>query len=400
LLIKNKMGQAVVTGLGIVSALGLGVSEQLKHLRLGATGIGKAQFFDSKFTQTHDFAELGISTPELLTFCGLETIKSYCRTDALAFAAFNEAIKDAFISKEEIISQDTAFISASTVGGMVAHKALYDDAHGEAIASDFLYAYPFSAHTYNIINAYGIKGYTNTLNTACSSSANAIIMGAMLIKSKRVKRAIVGGVDSLSKFTVNGFNALRILSERACKPFDVNRTGLTLGEGAAYLVLEDSDFVQNKKVYAALSGYGNANDAYHPSALSDDAIGVSLSMEKALKNASLNSSAIDYVNTHGTGTDNNDSVEMLGLQNVFSNIPPFNATKVYTGHTLGAAGAIEAILTVLSIHNQELYQSLHCTEPISIAPIQSYQNNIRIQHAMSNSFGFGGQCSSLIFSKI
>ena len=191
--------------------------------------------------------------------------RSLTRTDLLAFKAFKEAVESAGLSPEEISSPDTAFVSASTVGGMCLTDQLYKDSNLLTNDSEYLDSYSCSAHANRIVERYQIKGPVDVINTACSSSANALMHGARLIRSGRAKRAIVGGVDSLSKYTVNGFNSLQILSSDRCKPFDSERDGLNLGEGAAYLVLERADERKGKKASAQLVGYGNSNDAYHTS---------------------------------------------------------------------------------------------------------------------------------------
>jgi 3-oxoacyl-(acyl-carrier-protein) synthase len=254
-----------------------------------------------------------------------------------------------------------------------------------------------------LINRYQIRGFTDTINTACSSSANAIMLGARLIRSGRATRVIVGGVDSLAKYTVNGFNALKILSENPCKPFDVDRDGLNLGEAAAYLVLESEEAASGKKIYAQVAGYGNANDAHHPSAMSDDATGAIACMREAIQSAGICYDQIDYVNAHGTGTQNNDQVELYGLSMLFGHIPPFNSTKSYTGHTLGAAGAVEAIFSILSIRHAELFPSLHVQNPIDTyhsSPIAVFTKKEQVSYVLSNSFGFGGNCTSLVFAGV
>jgi 3-oxoacyl-(acyl-carrier-protein) synthase len=225
--------------------------------------------------------------------------------------------------------------------------------------------------------------------------------GASLIKNGLAEKAIVGGVDSLAKFTINGFNALHILSPEICRPFDANRQGLNLGEGAAYLVLEKEKDCRHKKVYASLSGYCNSNDAFHPSSLSDNGDGPFLAMTGALQSAGIHSNEISFINTHGTATENNDEVESRAMQRIFDKVPFFASTKSNTGHTLGAAGAIEAVFSILNLVHQEAYASLHFSNPIisvGLQPLIQYQQ-IPLQHVMSNSFGFGGNCSSLIFSK-
>lgn len=396
------MTKVFVTGMGVISSIGKDIKKNSESLRNGNSGINKPKFFQSKYASSFFFGEVNISNRSLKEQLGLSEEKGLTRTDLFAFKAFDEAINDAKLSKEEISSFDTALISASTVGGMCLTDQLYEDANLKSESSEYLASYGCSAHTLRLIKKYNIKGFTNTINTACSSSANSIMFGSRLIKSGRVKRAIVGGTDSLAKYTVNGFNALKILSESPCKPFDEHRCGLTLGEGAAYLVLESEEVVSNKNTYARVSGYGNANDAFHTSTISDNAVGVISAISQALKSAKIDPDKIDYINAHGTGTENNDFVELTGLSKIFNKIPPYNSTKSYTGHTLGAAGAIESIFSILSIINNELYPSLNINTPISqfnLSPVKKYETGVDINYVLSNSFGFGGNCTSLIFSK-
>jgi 3-oxoacyl-(acyl-carrier-protein) synthase len=174
-----------------------------------------------------------------------------------------------------------------------------------------------------------------------------------------------------------------------------------LGEGAAFLVLEKESDVAGKKIYASLSGYSNANDSYHASSLSDEGIGPYKVMSEALASAKLDPSQIDFINAHGTATENNDKVESTAMLHLFGKAPSFTSTKGNTGHTLGAAGAIEALYCILNLSEQELYPGLHFKKPIpgsGLVPVQVYKK-ADLTHIMSNSFGFGGNCSSLIFSK-
>jgi 3-oxoacyl-(acyl-carrier-protein) synthase len=246
-----------------------------------------------------------------------------------------------------------------------------------------------------------MRGIVNTIDTACSSSANAIMYGARLIKNGLARRVIVGGVDSLSKFTINGFNSLHILSPEICTPFDRGRKGLNLGEGAAFLILEKEEDLLGKKVYAEIVGYGNSNDAFHSSSLSKDGDGPYLAMKEALDSAGLRKDQIDFINAHGTGTENNDEVESRALIRLFDKPPPFVSTKANIGHTLGASGAIEAVYSILNLVHQEIIPALHFKQPIpetGLYPVETYEK-VSLRHAMSNSFGFGGNCTSLIFSK-
>jgi len=192
------------------------------------------------------------------------------------------------------------------------------------------------------------------------------------------------------------------LSKNPCKPFDKYRDGLTLGEGAAYLILESEEVVGKKNLYAEILGYGNSNDAFHPSSLSEEAFGVVAAMNKALKRATLSPQKINYINTHGTATENNDTTELTGIKKIFGNYPAFNSTKSYTGHTLAASGAIETVFSIFSLQQQELYPSLNFETPISPfnqLPILKYQQHQNINYVMTNSFGFAGNCSSLIIGK-
>lgn len=391
-----------VTGIGAISPIGLNIKENLSHLRSGTTGISPSKYFNSKYSKTHLFGEVKISNNELIELLNLTSSNGLTRTCLLAFKAFEEAVLDSGLLEQEISNFETAFISASTVGGMCLTDQLYLDANLQSKTSDYAKSYGFSAHSFQIIKKYKIKGWTDTINTACSSSANAIMLAYRLIKSGRAKRVIVGGVDSIAKYTVNGFSALDIFSTEICKPFDKDRKGLNIGEGAAYLVLESEEISQNKVKYAQISGYGNANDAYHASSISENATGVVNSISQAIESANIKESDIDYINAHGTATGNNDFVELKAFTKIFKDVPLFNSTKSYTGHMLGASGAIEAVYTALSIKNQELYPSLNFTNPIeeyNLKPILEFKSNCKIKHALSNSYGFSGSCTSLILSK-
>lgn len=391
-----------VSGYGIISPLGFDANENLHRLRKGLSGIRKAKYFDSKYAGILPFGEVDISTGELKKQIEIKNRKGLTRTCMLAIKAFNEAVLHAGLSEKEISSPDTSFISASTVGGMCMTDQLYKNANLKSDETEFAQSYSCSAHTIRIIDEFKIKGFSNTINTACSSSANAIMMGARLIKSKRAKRAIVGGVDSLAKYTVNGFNSLRILSESACKPFDKFRTGLTLGEGAAFLVLESEEIVGKKPCYAKIAGYGNASDAYHASTMSDNAKGVVQSVSQALDSAGMKPIEIDFINAHGTGTLNNDFTEIVAFSKVFGKVPLFMSTKSYTGHTLGAAGVIEAVYSIYNIMHNEIYPQLNFKTEIpefGLKPVTNYRQGLSINNVLSNSYGFNGNCTSLIFSK-
>lgn len=397
------MTKVVVTGMGVISSIGNNVEENRHSLMSGETGLSReSKHFESKYTQSHPFGEVKCSNDQIKKVLKVQNHIGLTRTDLLAFKAFEEAINHAGLTPEDVSDKETGLISGSTVGGMVLTDQVYEDGSSRAKSEEFLESYDYCSHTLRLVEQYKIKGITDTINTACSSSANAIMLGARVIKSGRAKRMIVGGTDSLAKFTVNGFNSLQILSDELCMPFDDNRKGLNLGEGAAYLVLESEETAKPDHILAEIAGYGNTNDAYHASSLSEDAVGVIAAMKSAIDIAEINPNDVDYVNAHGTSTENNDLTELTGFTKLFETVPPFNSTKSYTGHTLAAAGAIEAVYSILSMNHNELYPSLQFGQSIGdygVSPIQAYSKNHRIDTVLSNSFGFGGNCTSLVFRK-
>ncbi|MFI5155896.1 MAG: beta-ketoacyl-[acyl-carrier-protein] synthase family protein [Chitinophagales bacterium] len=394
------MSRIFVTGMGIISAIGKDLDTNRQALKDGKCGIRVLGLFPSRYSGILPCGEIGLQTEELRQILGAGQ-SVYTRTTLLAIHAFEEAIRHANWDKDFVQSPDTALVSATTVGGMCLTDELYQDAHLASGGSPHLSSYDGGSVALHLQSHYGLSGMINSINTACSSSANAIMYGARLIRHGFAKRAIVGGVDSLAKFTLNGFNALHILAPDPCRPFDQDRKGLNLGEGAAFLVLERAEDIHNRKVYAEYAGYGNSNDSYHPSSLSSAGDGPFLSMEQALIDARLDKEEIGYINAHGTGTENNDESESRAMIRLFENPPEFSSTKSNTGHTLGAAGAVEAVYSIMNLVHQEVYAGLHFNQPIQgtgLHPVVDYGAR-RIEHVMSNSFGFGGNCTSLIFSK-
>jgi len=389
-----------ITGMGIISAIGDSVEENFLSLSQCKTGIAKINHLKTNHKNEFVCGEVKHSNEELNTIAGT---KNYNRTTILGLIAAKEALHSAGI--KAIKEGRTGFISSTTVAGMCHTELIYKDFFDNKTNENFIDSHFSGVSTNEIAAHLGITEYVTTISTACSSAANAVMLGARLIKNNILDRVIVGGVDALSKFTLNGFNTLMILDTEWCKPFDENRKGLNLGEGAAYLVLESEEQVKkfNKKSMALLSGYGNANDAYHQTASSPEGHGAFLAMQKALKVAEFPPESIDYINAHGTGTPNNDSSEGIAMQTIFENkVPKFSSTKAYTGHTLAAAAAIEAVISILSMQNNMIFPCLNRSEQmkdLSITPISELQKNVDLKNVMSNSFGFGGNCSTLIFSK-
>ncbi|MEZ4801487.1 MAG: beta-ketoacyl-[acyl-carrier-protein] synthase family protein [Gelidibacter sp.] len=400
---KNKAKNRVaITGMGIISAIGNTLEDNRTSLLSSTSGIGDLTHIHSKQAAHIKVGEVKLTNDELTTQLQLPKDTNFTRTALLGLMASKEAIKNATI--KDMNEVRTGFISATTVGGMDKTEVHFKEFRTQSETQKYISSHHAGDSTQKIADALGVTDFVTTISTACSSSANAIMLGARLIKAGTLDRVIVGGTDALSKFTINGFKTLMILSDERCAPFDADRKGLNLGESAAYLVLESNDMAlkNNKKVLAYLSGYGNANDAFHQTASSDTGEGAYLAMLKALKFANLDASQIDYVNAHGTATPNNDLSESVAIQRVFGEkVPDFSSTKVFTGHTLAAAGAVEAVFCILGLQEQIVFPNLNFKTripEIGLEPVTTLKQK-KIQHILSNSFGFGGNCSSLIFSK-
>lgn len=389
-----------ITGMGIISAIGNSVNETYDSLLNCKSGIGKISFLQTHHKDTFLAGEVKLSNSELSSYA---QVKDYDRTTLLGLIAAKEALQHAGITN--MSETRTGFISSNTVAGMCHSELVYSDFFAHKTNENFIDTHFSGVSTNAIANELGITEYVTTISTACSSAANAIMLGARLIKNNILDRVVVGGIDSLSKFTLNGFNTLMILDAEWCKPFDENRKGLNLGEGAAFLVLESEEMIakHSKKSIAVLSGYANANDAHHQTASSPEGLGAQLAMQKAIQVAGIKAENIDYVNAHGTGTPNNDSSEGAAMQLIFNNkIPKFSSTKAYTGHTLAAAAAIEAVISLISMEKESIFPCLNLSthmSDLSIHPVTQLEKNVKLKHVMSNSFGFGGNCSTLIFSK-
>ncbi len=385
-----------VTGMGIISALGPDVSSNFDALKNSRHGISFPEILKTRhknlpvgeIKESNTDLEKNLNIPENLVFT---------RATLLAAKAIKEAINQA-----KITSEDTVLISGTSVGGMDAIEKHFKDFEGNKELRKYIRAQHPGFSTEQLAEYFELTGGVNTISTACSSGANAIMLGARLIKSGKAKRVIAGGTDCLSRFTLNGFNSLMILDKNYCRPFDENRKGLNLGEGAAYLVLEAEEEINRKPILGRIMGYGNANDAFHQTASSENGEGAFLAMEKALKIAGISQDKIDYINAHGTGTLNNDLSESRALQRIFkAEIPDFSSSKAFTGHTLAAAGALEAVFSLLSIQHNCVFPNLNFEKGISevgLQPVNNFQQK-DVKTVMSNSFGFGGNCTSLIFGR-
>jgi 3-oxoacyl-[acyl-carrier-protein] synthase-1 len=393
-----------VTGLGIITSIGKNLNETLDSLRDSRSGIGKLNFIET-IHKDIPVGEVKYSNKELADIAGISDDYGFTRTALLAIIAAKEA---AIHSKlNEHCGLRTGVISGTTVGGMDKSEDLYTEFLKDDKKNNiYIETHDCADHTEKIADLINIKDYVATTSTACSSAANSIMFGARMIKNGLLDRAIVGGSECLSRFHINGFNSLKILDTVPCRPFDKNRAGITLGEGAAYLVIESEESIRitGNKPLCELKGYGNSCEAFHQTASSPDGFGAYLAMKQALDMSGLKPEEINYINAHGTGTDNNDTSEGKAIERLFPNaVPPVSSTKSFTGHTTSAAGSVEAIMCILAMNYNMLIPNLNFKEKIeelTFEPVSKLIENHEVRNALSNSFGFGGNNSCLIFSKI
>lgn len=396
------MSQRVyITGLGMISAIGNNVPESFLSLSQSKTGIGKINHLTTRYKDEFLAGEIKLSN-EALADLVKDNNPALNRNSYIAMLAAKEAVINSGIDTNDGLR--TGVISSTTVAGMGKTELYYKEMFEKDDHLNVLDTHDCGDSTERIADYLGNVDYVTTISTACSSAANAIMLGCRMIKHGQLDRVVVGGVDALSKFTFNGFNTLMILDREWCKPFDENRKGLNLGEGAAFVVIEGENALNLRKgkALAEVVGYANANDAYHQTASSPEGYGATLAIQQALTMSGLNPSQIDYINMHGTGTPNNDLSESFATKAIFGNqVPKFSSTKAFTGHTLAAAASIEAVISVLSLQNSMIFPNLNFTTAIAETGLipETTLVNTPLNTILSNSFGFGGNCSSLIFKK-
>jgi 3-oxoacyl-[acyl-carrier-protein] synthase-1 len=384
----------------MISALGNSVGETLLAMRAQRSALAPITLFDTKLTPVL-VGEVKCSDEELLDRLGIQSDRdTYTRTTLLGMVAAREAMQ---MSQSTVDKKRMSLVSSTTTGGMHFHEKNPHEIFAGKLCRKYVGMLDCADAAQKIAHDLGISDNITTVSTACSSSANAIIVGARMIKNGLADKVLVGGTDALTRFALNGFNSLGILSPDGCMPFDAKRNGVSLGEGAAYLVLESAAIAKPERILCRLSGYANTNEAYHQTASSPNGEGAMLSIRKALETAALHAADIDYINAHGTGTLVNDLSEGRAIETVFgAHVPPVSSTKGYTGHTLAAAGAAEAIISILAMRHGLLFPNLRFTTPmpeLSFTPQTALEENVHIRHVLSNSFGFGGSNASLIFSQ-
>ncbi|MFC1668396.1 beta-ketoacyl-[acyl-carrier-protein] synthase family protein [Chlamydiota bacterium] len=410
--VQRREREVVVTGLGVVSSIGIGKDEFWKNLTRGKLGFSKISSFDTSLYNRKRGGE--VPDFDLNKFISRrafgfkkDDVSHLGRASQLALASAQLAIKDSVLSLEHI--NKYIGIYTGTCVGEAQEIEHYDDnvlSGDQILISEEFVKRISCARLSNVIsNYYQFNGPSITITTACAAGSNAITMAYDAIMEGDFDIALAGGADPFSRYFFSGFYAVKALAEDVPRPFDSNRDGLILGEGSAFLVLESLDHAVKRKapIYARIAGYGLSCDAYHMTVPHPHSNGIIQAMESALDHAQLYPEDIDYINAHGTATRHNDRSEARAIASVFGTIEvPVSSTKSMIGHTLGAASAIESVVTILTITNDVIPPTMNHTDVDPECPLHIIANKAKkssVNIAMNNAFGFGGNNTIVIFKK-
>ena len=395
------MSRIVVSGIGVVSPYGAGVKTFWEGLAAGSCAIRPISLIDTEGFRARIAAEVPADV-----MAGLAVSPRRARADRMGLAAAREALADAGLGPAE--RAEAALVIGAVGGGMLEGESWYWEETRTGRPSPRIKALrsilPYT-HAETLSWRLGIRGPKETVVMACASGSASLALAADLIRDGVVPLALAGGVDALTRICFMGFNALKLLDPEPCRPFDRDRRGMSIGEAAAFLVLEDAEHCRARggSVHAELLGAGMSTDAHHVTSPHPEGEGMMRAMTLALADAGIDAGAVDYVNAHGTGTLQNDRTEALALARVFgAGRVPMSSTKSLVGHTMAAAGSVEAAATVLALRHGLIPPTANLSTvdpeiPFDCVPITARPAPLEI--ALSNSFGFGGQNVSLIFRR-
>jgi len=394
----------VITGLGVISSIGIGKDEFWKNLILGKSGISKVESFDTSKHFTHNGGEVKNFKPE--EFMNRKKTGLIGRASQLAVAAAKLALKDSGLEEKSLKGKRTA-ICMGTTGGesqeIEAMDATWANKSHEHIDSMSVIQYPVNSISSNVALELKVEGITRMFTTACAAGNYALGYGYDLLQLGKADLVIAGGTDAFSYLAFTGFNQLGAVAPDKCQPFDKNRKGMMVGEGAGTLVLEtlEGALKRNAPVYAELLDYGLSCDAFHMT--NPHVEGVTKCMENALKLSGVASKDVDYVCAHGTGTKHNDKTEAQAINNVFGDKRvAVSSIKSMLGHTMGAASAIETIACCLAVNSGIIPPTINFQTPDPECAIDCVPNTARKQKvdvALNNGFAFGGNNSCLVLKK-
>jgi len=413
--LENNRRRVVVTGMGLVSPVGIGIEENWSNLISGKSGIGPITRFDSARFATHIAGEVKNFHPE--EFINKKELRKMDPFLQFALVAAHYAMEDAKLKIEPEIASRVGVVMGCGLGGLLtieeSHKLILES--GPKKVSPFFIPMIISNMAPGLISIYhGAKGPNLSLQTACAAGTHAIGQAYHLIREGSSEVMITGGVEStVTTLAVAGFNAMRALStrnddpEHASRPFDKERDGFILSEGSGILILEDLAFARARaaRIYAEIIGFGVSGDAYHMAAPAPDGEGAARCMQMALQDAGIKPSEVQYINAHGTSTDLNDKYETQAIKTVFGDHAykmAISSTKSMTGHLLGAAGGVEAAYTTLTLYNQLMPPTMNYEFPdpdCDLDYVPNVARKAKIEVALSNSFGFGGTNGTLVFKR-
>jgi 3-oxoacyl-[acyl-carrier-protein] synthase II len=407
--------RVVVTGIGLVSSLGIGTEPNWKALIAGQSGVGAITKFDATQFATRIAGEVCGFDP--LQFIEKKDVKKMDIFIQYASAASQFAMDDSGLTITPEIGPSVGVSIGSGIGGFSTiereHKSLIEGGPRK-ISPFFIPSAIINLAAGQLSIRHGAKGPNVATCTACSASAHAIGDAYEIIKRCDADAMIAGGSEAaITPMGVGGFGALRALSTRndepprASRPFDIDRDGFVVGEGAGVLILEEYELARKRgaRIYAELVGYGMSADAYHITAPSEDGDGPFRVMNAAMKSAGIGPAQVNYINAHGTSTPHGDKVETIAIKRCFGEYAakvPVSSTKSMTGHLLGAAGGLEAGITVLSVYHQIVPPTINLDQPDPECDLDYVPNKARkiaLEYALSNSFGFGGTNAALLFKR-
>ena len=402
--------RVVITGSGVVNAVAANAPGFARALREGVCGIGPVTVFDTSAYRTHTGGQVNGFVPENRIPRQYRR-KRMSRSDLMAMAAALEALTDAgLLPVPPETARGMGVVIGGGAGGMPEGEAEYRrylQEGGAAVRFSRYSAFCCASAADHIASVFALMGPKTTFMTACSSGATAIGYAADLIRTGAADIVLAGGTEPLSRITYAAFNGLQAVDPEHCKPFAKNRQGMSLGEGAGMMVLESLDHARRRgaRIHGEFLGYGVSCDAHHMTAPEPAASGAARCMAAALEDAGVDASRIDYINAHGTGTPANDVMETRGIKAVFGERAyaiPVSSTKSMHGHTLGAAGAIEAVACALAIAGNFIPPTIHHTEADPECDLDYVTEGARpaeIRIALSNSFAFGGNNTSIVLGK-
>jgi len=407
---RNDEKRVVITGLGTVNAVAHDPAEFAAALRNGVCGIGPITLFDTAGFCTRNGAQVRDFCPRDAIPRGM-SLKRMSRSDVFALTAALQALSQAGLRPvPDDLRQEMGVVIGGGAGGLLEAESFYRDylqRGGRRARFSRLSCVSCAATANHLTTLLGLYGPKATIMTACSSGATAIGLGRDLIRNGVARVMVAGGTEPLCRMTFSSFNALKAIDPEYCRPFSGNRAGLTLGEAAGILILESLAGARQRgaAVLAEVLGYGVTCDAHHMTAPDIGASGAVRAMREALRDACLGPEAVDYINAHGTATPPNDRMETRAIKEVFGTRArriPVSSTKSMHGHTLGAAGALEAVVSVLAIAEGFIPPTIHCETPdpeCDLDYVTTGARPVAPDVVLSNSFAFGGNNTSVIFGR-